>query len=474
MMLRQRAKVVGFAVYVCDIFLIIAAFFIAYWVRGAVPSIDYGPLYPIQDYLRLLFLILPVWTFLLYYFGLYESSRTKPLWAEPWSILQVGFWGTLFISMFIFSFKLYYASRLFIFIFWGLAFLLLSAGRLAIRAAAKQVRRRGYNYRNVIVVGDPTRAEEIADTLNKYNDWGLKVTGIVVDREEDRTSKIGNYPVVGIVADIVNIIENQIVDEIIFAVSRQRLEDIEEIFLICEEQGIRTRVAVNFFPHIIAKTHVDDLDGIPMLTFTTTPHNELPLAFKRLFDILAAGGLLISLSPLCLLIAIAIKVTSRGPIFFRQVRVGLNGRRFTLYKFRSMVEDAEAKRAELLHLNEMDGPAFKVKNDPRLTRIGRFLRRTSLDESPQLVNVLKGDMSIVGPRPPVPEEVLRYERRQRRRLSMKPGLTCIWQVQGRNKIRDFDNWVELDLWYIDNWSLKLDFKIFFKTVPVVLSCRGAS
>lgn len=473
-MLRQRARLVSSSVYLCDLILIVTGFLFVYWSRNTLLSEQYGGLYPIQDYLWLLLFILPLWSFLLYYFRLYESYRTKPVWAEPWGILKAAFWGTLLIGALIFVFKLHYVSRLLIVLFGATAFMLLSVERLAIRIIARQVRKRGYNYRNIIIVGSGRRSRELANVVKEHRDWGLRLLGIVVDNPNGTIPKVGKHPVLGKVEDLLRILENEVVDEIIFAVSRKRLEELEDLFLICEERGVRTHVAVNFFPHMIAKVHLDDLHGIPLLTFTTTPSNEFLLAIKRAFDILVSGILLITLSSIMFIIAIAIKATSRGSILFKQTRVGLNGRRFTLYKFRSMVQDAERKKQELLHFNEMSGPVFKIKDDPRLTPIGKFLRKISLDELPQLINVFKGNMSIVGPRPPLPEEVTKYEPWQRRRLSMKPGITCLWQINGRNEINDFDQWMKLDLEYIDNWSLQLDFKIFLKTIPVVLLGRGAS
>jgi len=223
----------------------------------------------------------------------------------------------------------------------------------------------------------------------------------------------------------------------------------------------------------VARIEIEELDGIPFLTFTTTPSNETQLAFKRLLDIGVSLSLLGIAAPVITLVALMIKITSPGSVFFKQKRLGLNGRKFTLYKFRTMIEDAHERRGEVEHLNEMTGPVFKSKSDPRVTPVGRILRRFSLDELPQLWNVLKGDMSLVGPRPPIPEEVESYHRWHRRRLSMKPGLTCLWQISGRNNI-DFDHWMQLDLQYIDNWSPSLDFKILLRTIPAVLSGRGAS
>jgi exopolysaccharide biosynthesis polyprenyl glycosylphosphotransferase len=242
---------------------------------------------------------------------------------------------------------------------------------------------------------------------------------------------------------------------------------------MCEELGIRTRVAMNFFQNRVARIEIEELEGVPLLTFTTTPSDETQLALKRLLDVAVSVLTLTLAAPVILIAALAIKLSSPGSVLFKQQRVGLNGRIFMLYKFRTMIEDAHERRGEIAHLNEMSGPVFKAKSDPRITPIGRILRKFSLDELPQLWNVLKGDMSLVGPRPPIPEEVASYHRWHRRRLSMKPGLTCLWQISGRNNI-DFDAWMQLDLQYIDNWSPSLDLKILLRTIPAVLTGRGAS
>jgi exopolysaccharide biosynthesis polyprenyl glycosylphosphotransferase len=216
-----------------------------------------------------------------------------------------------------------------------------------------------------------------------------------------------------------------------------------------------------------------EFDGFPLLSFSTTPTNEFLMFVRRILDVVLASIMLVIAGPLFMLpAAILIKLTSPGPVLFKQKRCGLNGRQFVMYKFRSMVNNAEQLRVELEGLNEMDGPVFKSSSDPRITTVGKIIRRRSIDELPQLFNVLRGDMSLVGPRPPLPAEVARYERWQRRRLSMKPGITCLWQISGRNEV-SFEDWMKLDLTYIDNWSLLLDLKILLKTVPVVLLGRGA-
>jgi len=263
------------------------------------------------------------------------------------------------------------------------------------------------------------------------------------------------------------------VDELILVVDRESLNEFTDTFLLCEELGVTARVVLNFFPHSIARMELHEFDGFPLLSFSTTPTNEALMFVRRILDVVLAGFILVTAGPLIMLpTAILIRLTSPGPVLFRQKRCGLNGRQFVMYKFRSMVNNAEQLRVEVEGLNEMDGPVFKSSRDPRITTIGKIIRRFSFDELPQVFNVLRGDMSLVGPRPPLPDEVARYERWQRRRLSMKPGMTCLWQISGRNEV-SFEDWMKLDLTYIDNWSLLLDLKILLKTVPVVLLGRGA-
>lgn len=473
-MLKQKSKLFAASLFIAEMLLIVASFFFAYWLRNSYFSVSYGQLVPIEQYLWLFYIVLPLWSILLYAFKLYESQRTKSLWKEAWKIVEVSFCGTFFLMAFVFIFKAEYISRLFITSLGGTICFFLVLERCSLRLWARYLRRKGYNFRNILIVGTGRRARAMQDMINQHKEWGLCLIGFISDQANTRVKQIKDSPVIGTVSELPRILEKQVVDELIFAISRKRLEGMEEIFLICEEQGIRTRVAVNFFPHMIAKVHLDEFYGVPLLTFTTTPHNELLLMAKRTFDILISTLFLMLLLPVMMVIAVTIKMTSEGPVFFRQIRVGLNGRRFILYKFRSMCVDAEQRKKEVVHLNEMEGPVFKIANDPRTTPFGAFMRWWSLDEIPQLYNVLWGDMSIVGPRPPLPEEVGQYKRWQRRRLSMKPGLTCLWQVGGRNKITDFKKWMELDLRYIDNWSLSLDFKIFFKTILIVLAGRGAS
>jgi len=277
-----------------------------------------------------------------------------------------------------------------------------------------------------------------------------------------------------LISELEAVIEQQPVDEVFVTLSRAKYDDlVQRIVTTCEEQGIIVRVQADTFNLRVARWQSDELDGKPFVTIQSGPSNDWHLVTKRLMDILGSAVLLLGMAPILVVVALVIKLDSPGSVFFTQDRVGLNRRRFRLFKFRTMTEGAEQIQHELEHLNEADGPVFKIKEDPRITRIGKFLRRFSIDELPQLLNVLKGDMSLVGPRPlPVRDVERIHAQWHKRRFSMKPGLTCLWQVNGRSDV-SFDNWVTMDLKYIDKWSLALDAKILLQTVPVVLKGSGA-
>jgi exopolysaccharide biosynthesis polyprenyl glycosylphosphotransferase len=325
---------------------------------------------------------------------------------------------------------------------------------------------------NIVVLGGAVEAAPFVDTLLRHPQWGLRVAGVLVPEGEDITNVHGAR-VLGRIGQLSEIIERENIAQVFMTGRAWDTGTLRNVGDICEEVGVTFSMDANFLGLSIARADVNDLAGWSVLSFSSTPNDGGALLVKRALDVVGATIGILLLSPLLALTALAIKLEDRGPVFFVQERSGLYGRTFRMYKFRSMVADAEKQKSALEKLNEMSGPVFKMKRDPRITRVGALIRKTSIDELPQLWNVLRGEMSVVGPRPPIPSEVARYERWQMRRLSMKPGLTCIWQVSGRNAV-DFDNWMRLDLEYIDNWSLFLDVKLILKTFPVVFTGRGAS
>jgi exopolysaccharide biosynthesis polyprenyl glycosylphosphotransferase len=277
-----------------------------------------------------------------------------------------------------------------------------------------------------------------------------------------------------LISELEAIIDQQPVDEVFVALPREKYNHlIEAIVGLCEEQGIIVRVQTAIFNLKIAKCQADELDGRPFVTIQSGPSNGWHLIVKRLIDVCGSAALLLAMAPIFVIVALLIKLDSPGPIFFTQIRVGFNRRRFRLFKFRTMIHKADELQRELEQLNEANGPVFKIRHDPRLTRIGKFLRRFSIDELPQLLNVSRGDMSLVGPRPLPVRDVERINTHwHKRRFSMKPGVTCLWQVNGRSEV-SFDDWVVMDLEYIDKWSLGLDIRILLQTVPTVLKGSGA-
>ncbi|HPG40372.1 MAG TPA: sugar transferase [bacterium] len=413
-----------------------------------------------------------IWVVIFSIYGIYEGYRTRPFKKLVWLIIVSGLWATLASGNFVFLAKLQMTSRLFFVVYATTAYILILLEKWALLKILDNVHSKGLNQENLLIVGTGKRALEFIDAVHNHGNWGLKIVGLIDDDHALYGKKIAGYRVMGRIKDIPFIINQIVIDRVIFVVPRHWLPLIEEAILACEEVGINTALSLDFYNLTLAQTKQTDFNGFPLLEFKTFHAREWQLFIKRLLDIIISALSLIIFSPIMLITAIAIKLETRGPILFKQVRCGLKGRKFVLYKFRSMINNAEEMKADLAQENEMDGPVFKMKKDPRITNVGSFIRKTSIDELPQLFNVLKGDMSIVGPRPPIVSEVENYKIWQRRRLSLKPGITCIWQVSGRNKL-SFDQWMKMDLEYIDNWSLMLDWRIMMKTFFVVITGYGA-
>lgn len=325
--------------------------------------------------------------------------------------------------------------------------------------------------RNLLIIGADRHAVRLRRLARRAVFARPAVIGHVRAPWDRNEEVVVSGNIVGSWDNIAGVFDAQVVDEVLIAAPLNALPEVLPVVRACEELGIAVSVnADGLTGHSVPR--LADLQGVPVLAYTPVRHPPEMLALKRGLDVIASVIGITIAGPIMLACAFLVRSTSRGPILFRQQRSGLNGRPFVMYKFRTMQPDAENRRAEIAHLNESDGPVFKIRRDPRITRIGRVLRRWSLDELPQLFNVLKGDMSIVGPRPPIPAEVAEYDRWQRRRLSMRPGLTCLWQIKGRHHI-GFDEWMRLDLYYIDHWSLMLDVLIVARTIPTVLGGTGA-
>jgi exopolysaccharide biosynthesis polyprenyl glycosylphosphotransferase len=407
------------------------------------------------------------------------------LWLEVYEKLDAGHplvilrdsarqctYGALCLIVFEYVFRLD-LSRFFLLLFSAYAWVLMLIFRLIAGRLVGIIRREFAAPHYVMVVGTGERAVRLARALERSAEYGIRLRGFLAEEADAPASiALAEEHQVRPISELPMVLQQHVVDEIIFAVGSESLADLEEVFLLCDEEGVRTRVAVDFFPHVNSTVSLDRFGETPLLTFSAAPYDEIRLLVKRLTDFLIAAAGLAVLSPFMAAIVVVVRLTSPGPAIFRQVRCGLNGRRFTFYKFRSMCENAEDMKAALAHLNTR-GIAFKIPQDPRLTRVGRYLRKFSIDEWPQLWNVLRGDMSLVGPRPAVPSEVEGYKRWQRRRLRMRPGLTCLWAISGRDNV-DFETWMKMDMQYIDNWSLALDWKILLRTIPRVLTGRGAN
>jgi exopolysaccharide biosynthesis polyprenyl glycosylphosphotransferase len=455
-----------------DVILVILSFEAAYQLRVYLP-LEHAFFLETPIKALVLGAALVIWVSLGFARRIYEHLETAgPLTTLNDALQQVAAGGLLLLG-FLYLLKLD-VSRSFIGLFGIFNLLALIAYRVSARSLRGYLRRQFGAESYFVVVGLGPAALQVGRALEEAHQYGAKLIAFVDPDggSPDRSMELSaSYPVRA-VSDLRDMLRNHVIDEILFAVDRDQLAGLENIFLQCDEEGVRTRVVVNFFPHVNSEVYLEQFGPFPLLTFSATPHDELRLAIKRLLDFtLALVALLLAAAPFAF-VALLVRLTSHGPVIFRQVRCGLNGRRFTFYKLRSMCHDAEQRQAELAALNEKDGPVFKMSNDPRLTRLGRYLRRYSIDEWPQLWNVLRGDMSFVGPRPAVPSEVEQYRAWQRRRLRMKPGLTCLWVLQGRDHL-DFESWMRLDMEYIDNWSLLLDLKILLRSIPRVLSGRGA-
>ena len=471
-MLDGREENLGRALVLVDTVVVLAAFFWSIELRNLLIPIEAGGL-DREGHLRWLPLIVLTTLFCLYAFGAYSPRhRRKPLWDDFIVVLKAVGAFLMVIFGLSFLFQVGYLSRAVILIFAAMVIVLFVASRSLIRS----FREGGAHEQclTVLVVGCGQRGQRFVRLVREHPEWNIQIIGYL-DRDESKLGqKIDGVEVMGHVDEISRVLENNVIDEVIVAIPRSIINDLEGIALACEEQGVRFRYMADMFDKQVARMGLVMLGEVPLLTFEPVAQDEFKLFIKRLIDVVSISLALPVLVPVMVLISLAVKLDSPGPVFFIQERVGYRKRVFRMYKFRSMCVDSERLQKELEAMNEADGPIFKIENDPRVTRVGRFLRKSSLDELPQLINVLKGDMSLVGPRPMSLRDVSLFDKSiQRKRFSIRPGMTCLWQVSGRSNL-GFDDWLKLDLEYIDNWSLGLDLKILFMTLPAVVLGKGAA
>ena len=409
------------------------------------------------------------WPATLWLFGFYRARGRWTIRRQVIDLLRAGVVaGTLSLAI-LFLVDLDNVSRSFLGLLFPTLVAVTLVSRFALRRLFTWLRGKGMNTRYMLVIGTSPAAVAFAARVERHPDLGLKVVGHLA--LETNGAFAGVRPVLGMVDDIESILHTQIIDEIAICLPPASLHLVEPIVRLCEEEGRIVRLPLNDLGLTLSAGRVEEFDGVPVMSFVQGPDRTLGLLLKRLFDIALSGATMILLSPVLLVVAIAIFIEDGRPILFRQTRVGLHGRPFTIVKFRTMVADAEQRYESLAASSDTRGAAFKMRNDPRVTRLGQVLRRASLDELPQVWNVLRGEMSIVGPRPAPPREVAGYDVWHRRRLTMKPGITGLWQVEARFD-EEFDNRARLDLDYIDRWSLWLDMKIIARTIPAVMTNPG--
>jgi len=453
-MLRQQARFFRNATIFLDILVVSIAFLLAHYFSGKVGGGGEN-----HEHALVLLIVFPIWLGLFAYFNLYSSLRIRSVSDVLIAVVKIHFAGAIAASSVLYLTGHHGSSRILFGCFVLISLVLICIEKASVKLFLSAIRKRGYNFRHILIVGDNERAQRFTRLVEEHAEWGLRI--------------VGNPPLVE-VRNIPGICTTHAVDEVVVCLAKEQMAVADEVRHMLQEIGITVRMVPDGSVFLPLREELSYFhDELPMFTYYGKPFVVGQLFLKRCLDVagaLAGLGFTVFLFPF---IALAIRLDSPGPLFFGQVRVGENGRLFTCWKFRSMYRDAERQKKELIRLNEMNGAIFKIRNDPRVTRVGRFLRRMSLDELPQFWNVLRGEMSLVGTRPPTPEEVAGYEYKHRKRICIKPGITGLWQVSGRNDIRDFDEVVRLDIEYIDQWSLWLDVKILLKTFRVLLARDGA-
>jgi len=479
-MLKEQSSFITDLQKTLDIVITAGSFIAAYFVKRKFLFGTYSELSNDPNYYIILLLIIIAWFISFKWMDMYMSYREQEFWQFFTTILKSCFMGMVLVSIAMYGLQIQSISRLLIGIFLILNIFFLTLSKFIVFKLLEKIRMDGLNTRNILIVGNKERARQVIEVVEKHKATGYRILGCFgMDKKQLGQIVFNEHKVVGIVKDLETYLRNNIVDELIFAMSLKKLKHGDRYLAFAENMGIKVRIIPDWELHYlmyrpnIAAVSFEDFLGVHTMALQSTPPNEGKMLIKHIFDFLATLVLTITLMPVFVGIGMSIKFFSNGPIFYKQERLGMNGRKFMVYKFRTMVKDADEQLKELEKMNEADGPVFKIKDDPRIIPyIGVFLRKSSLDELPQLFNVLKTEMSLVGPRPPIPQEVDEYSVWHRRRLSMKPGMTCLWQIAPRRNELSFEDWMKLDLKYIDTWSLFNDFKILVMTARAVITGAG--
>jgi exopolysaccharide biosynthesis polyprenyl glycosylphosphotransferase len=404
----------------------------------------------------------------------YAFLRFTSLRTEFLIVFKVVTWTLLLGLLFIEMIGHPDLPRTFVVLSYLISMILFLAQKGLLFFGAKILRKRGVNRKRILIIGASQSAADLIQAIDRNFEWGLDIIGVVSDTEVDADKTIGGHKILGSGKSLGQILTAANPEEVLVALSADRGGGFADVFEVCEREGVPVRVTANSLGTRAKSVSVDRVFGIDILSFIVADQPDLSLFAKRVLDIVGASLALVLFAPLMIVAAVGILVSDGLPILYQWNVVGFNRKAFRSWKFRTMCRNADELKEKLMQQNQMQGPVFKINDDPRVIPFCRWLRRWSIDETPQLFSVLKGDMSLVGPRPAGPHELVRYQSWQRRKLSVKPGITCLWQANGRNDISNFDDWVKMDLKYIDNWSLWLDIKILFRTIPAVLSGKGAS
>jgi exopolysaccharide biosynthesis polyprenyl glycosylphosphotransferase len=458
-----------------DILLINLALPIAYWLRYDLQlfrSVDPANNVPYSVYLPLAALLTIVMVLAARHEGAYDLSYSRSLSRDLYGVVNATTTAIMLLVVLVFFYRRLFYSR-FIFIYAGILIIVfLGLARVARHALLTRLRQSGRGVDRVLIIGAGEVGRTVMRNIIAQPELGYRVVGFLDDDPAKGTTDIGPIKALGPVENVPRVIQENTIDVVMITLPWQYHRKIIRLVGEAEHSGVRAAVVPDLFQLSLGGIQIEEIKGIPLISIKQTTLTGMNQVIKRAFDLVVTGPAVVFLTPVWLLAGLAIRLDSPGPILFRQVRVGRHGRLFTFYKFRSMRADAEAQLDNLRQLNEASGPLFKIREDPRQTRVGRFLRRTSLDELPQLFNVLRGDMSLVGPPPGLPSEVEQYQDWQRRRLEIQPGMTGLWQVRGRSDLT-FDEMVMLDIYYGENWSLGIDVQTLVRTIPQVLFGDGA-